>query len=204
MRLIDLKTEDGLPRYVPLSGQAREAFEAFRSLRSSRRGELDGRERELWAKADAQVRRLAGTLAFMDWAMLSPPNLTPAAEDRFQQILNQAHEPAEIDVRFITAAIRLWCEYFWPHARAALRQVGRSERHKDARRVLRWIRTNRKTEVSSTDVRRDALGQKLDADETQAVIGYLVKAGWLCEQELPKVAHRPARRWAVNPLLLPE
>ena len=52
------------------------------------------------------------------------------------------------------------------------------------------------------DIRRDALGHKLDADQTQALIDGLMKAGWL--QEVPAAYSgpgRPARRWAVNPHL---
>ena len=45
--------------------------------------------------------------------------------------------------------MRLWREYFWPHSRAALRQIGLTEKHTKARRVLCWIRTNRKAEVIS-------------------------------------------------------
>src|SRR5262245_63253719 len=70
----------------------------------------------------------------------------------------------------------------------------------NARRVLRWIRAQKKTEGSLNDDRRDALSQSLDADQTQALLDGLVKAGWLRETITP-TAGRPVRRWEVNPKL---
>ena len=49
-------------------------------------------------------------------------------------------EPERIEVEYVQAAIRLVRDYFWPHSRAALRQIGLNERHANARRVLRWKR----------------------------------------------------------------
>ena len=103
-------------------------------------------------------------------------------------------------LEFMVAAIRLWLEFFWPHARAALRQIGRSERHANARRVLRWIKAQGKTEVSREEVRRDALGQSSDAEQTQHLLDGLVKAGWLREITT-KTPGRTRRRWQVNPLI---
>jgi len=137
------------------------------------------------------VLRLCGTLAYLDWARRTAGQ--PVIVD----------EPNQIDARFVKAAVKLVREYFWPHARAALRQIGFSERHANARRVLRWIRGNSKTEISREDVRRDALGQRLDAEETQKLIDGLVKSGWL--RESPSASGprggKPARRWAINPKL---
>ena len=103
-------------------------------------------------------------------------------------------------------AVRLIKEYFYPHARAALRQIGLSDRNRDARRVLRWIKVGEKTEVSREDIRRDALGRKLDATQTEELLGSLVKAGCLRPiiPERSSQGGRPARRWQVNPALIPE
>src|SRR5262249_62242498 len=77
-------------------------------------------------------------------------------------------EPAEIGADYMRASIRLVQVYFWPHARAALRQIGLSERHVNARQALRWIKARRRPEqdISIEDIRRDALGQKLHAPIT--------------------------------------
>ena len=190
-RIVDLPAEnaDGgfAPRHIPLSDEAREeVFEEFRRFVYTGKYSLDGREREWWAKTPAHVVRLAGTLAYLDWAMRG------------------GDEPKEIEAKFMKCAVRLVRDYFWPHSRAALRQIGLSERHANARRVLRWIKAdNRRNEVSREDLRRDALGQSLDADQTQSLIDGLVKTGWL--REITKLAGpsggRPARRWLVNPML---
>src|SRR5262249_11092911 len=80
----------------------------------------------------------------------------------------------------------------------ALRQIGLNERHANARRVLRWIRAHKKTEVSLKDVRRDALSQSLDADQTQALLDGLVKAGWLPET-IPPTPPPPVRPSTLHP-----
>ena len=105
-----------------------------------------------------------------------------------------------VEKTFLDAAVRLVRDYFWPHARAALRQVGLSEQHTNARRVLRWLRVNHKIEVSREEVRQHGLGRTLDADGTEKLLAGLVRAGWL---QLVKTATggRPSRRWLVNPKL---
>jgi hypothetical protein len=157
-----------------------------------------GRERQWFVKGETQVLRLAGTLAYMAWAISLGASLSNGAEG-----IASALEPTAIAEQFMIAAIRLWLEFFWPHARAALRQIGLSERHANARRVLRWLKAHSKNEVSREETRREALSQSLDADQTQSLIDSLVKAGWL--REITKSAGpsggRPARRWLVNPML---
>ncbi len=91
--------------------------------------------------------RLAGTLAFLAWSFDGGP------------------QPDEIAEHDIAAAVRLWGDYFWPHARAALRQVGLSERHATARRVLRWVLAKHLREIAIRDIRRDALGREYGLPE---------------------------------------
>jgi hypothetical protein len=184
-RIIDLPSgqeEDFTPRKIALSPEAVEALERFRQFQHQSKDALDGREREWWAKSPAHVLRMAGTLCYLGWAMVGGP------------------EPEWIDVEHVQAAIRLVRDYFWPHARASLRQIGLSERHANARRVLRWIKANGRDEVSREEVRREALGQSLDADQTQHLIDGLVKAGWMREIAT-KTSGRTRRRWQVNPLI---
>ena len=162
LRLIKLPCEaDVFGKQVPLSAAARERFEQLRQFLHAGRDALDGREREWWSKVQANVLRLAGTLCFLDWAIKD----------------DGSPEPQCVDEVFMSAAARLVCEYFWPHSRAALRQIGLSERHANLRRVLRWIRATGKTEVSIKDIRRDALGGSLDADATLDLIDRLVEFG---------------------------
>ena len=120
----------------------------------------------------------------------------------FDYGLRGGAEPTEVSEAFMGAAIELLEDYFFPHSRAALRQVGLSERHATARRVLRWIRANHRTEISILDIRRDALAQSLDQDQTLAVVEALGKAGWLRETTIGTGARgKPARRWSLNPKL---
>jgi hypothetical protein len=152
------------------------------------RDQLDGREREWFAKVPAHVLRLSGTLCFLEWAIKDdgPP------------------EPERIDEMFMSAACRLVCDYFWPHSRAALRQIGLSERHTNSRRVLRWIKAIGKTEVSVKDIRRDALAGSLDADQTESLVEALIASGWLravAVKPSGPSGGKPVRRWQVNPLL---
>ena len=139
--------------------------------------------------------RLAGTLAYMAWAI----SLTTPSSKGVSGITD-ALEPNTIDEQLMVSAIRLWRDYFLPHARAVLRQIGLTQRHANARRVLRWISANGKTVVSLEDIRRDALGQALDAEQTRDLLDGLVKTGWL-HKEITNTGGRPRRRWHVNPKL---
>jgi hypothetical protein len=100
----------------------------------------------------------------------------------------------------MAAAVRLLCEYFWPHARAALRQVGLTDRHRHLRRALRWIKADGQTEVSLKDVRREALGAALDAEQVRGLLDRLVTAGWLRLEKI-ETGGRPRERWLVNPAI---
>jgi hypothetical protein len=184
-RIINLPSEEvGVftPRTVELSPEALVAFEGFRTFLAQIKTELDGREREWASKGGTQVLRLSGTLAYLDWAMLG------------------GTEPPSIEAQSVEAAVRLWRDYFWPHSRAALQQMGLTEKHTNARRALRWIRTNQKPEVSLLDIRREALGRRLDAERTRTLLDGLVRAGWL-KLVTTKTDGRAIHRWQANPLL---
>ena len=167
---------------MEFSPEGLSVFETFRTFLARLKPDLDGREREWAAKGATHVLRLSGTLAYLDWAMLGGP------------------EPQSIGQRYVEAAVRLWREYFWPHSRAALRQIGLTEKHSNARRALCWIRTSRKTEVSLLDIRREALGRRLDAEQTRSLLDGLVRTGWL-KLVTTKTDGRAIHRWQVNPLL---
>ncbi len=184
-RLIDLdngEADTAAPRNVPLSHEALATFERFREFLHDGKRALDGREREWTAKGASHVLRLAGTLCYLSWSMVGGP------------------EPAQIDDGAMTAAVELWRDYFWPHSRTALRQIGLSERHANARRVLRWIRTQARTEVGSNEIRREALGRSLDAKQIGDLLDSLTRAGWL-KKTTEQTGGRPAHRWTVNPAL---
>ena len=182
INLVDEKKDSFAPRNIPLSRKAVEVFELFREFQHNGKNGLDGREREWWAKSPAHVLRLAGTPSYLTWAWVG------------------GAEPEQIEVEYVQAAERLVRDYFWPHSRAALRQIGLNERHANARRLLRWVQTHNRREISLKDARREALGQSLDADETQELLDRLVKAGWL-RKIITQTDGRPKHRWEVNPKL---
>ena len=148
---VDAKIKDMLKRLWELPERSpsrlwlsKEAVDKFEELRKQVYDEsrlLDGREREWWAKLPAQTLRLAGTLTFIDWA------------------LEGGAEPKLIKQRYVVAAARLLLDYFWPHARAALRQIGLSQRDAHLRRVLHWIAASQSEQVAREDIRRKALAQ---------------------------------------------
>lgn len=180
-------TEEGrlVIRDVPLSSEAEDEFSQFAQYVYAQKDAFEGREREWWAKTTAHVLRLSGALAYLPWA------------------IDGGQQPAAVNRDAMASAIEMVRGYFWPHARACLRQIGLTERHANARRVLRWLRTAHKAEVSREEVRRDALSQKLDADGTTVLLSGLCRSGWLKEQigmSGPHGGKRP-RRWSVNPKL---
>ena len=181
---LPVQTDDGqfVSADVPLSKDANLSFEDFRQFLHAGKDGLYGREREWWLKGPSQVLRLAGTLAFMSWASSAG---TPKLE--------------QIERKHLEAAIRIWRDYFWPHSRAALRQIGLADDDALGRRVLKWIRANKATDriVSLMEIRREALGQSQNARQTEAILGRLEQAGWL-EKETTPTGGRARHRWRVN------
>ena len=118
MRLPDSEGEAFCPRDVALAPEALEAFADFAAFAHQGKDELDGMGARILLQGTAHVLRLAVTLAFLDWSWTGGP------------------EPQEIERRHIEGAATLFREYYWPHARAALRQMGITDKHADARRVL--------------------------------------------------------------------
>jgi Protein of unknown function (DUF3987) len=185
-RLAEFADGNLIRREIELSADALGGFDQFRQFAHAEKESADGHEREWLAKGPAHVLRLAGTLCLLDWAMRGG-----------------TMPPTVVDIDHVEAAIRLVRDYFWPHARAALRQIGLSERHVNARRALRWIKARGKAEVSREEIRREALGQRLDADQTASLLEALERSGWVRELETTSTAKggRPPLRWQVNPLL---
>ena len=137
-KLIRLPDEDEggqfAPRIIALSREARDRFEAYRVWVDGVKRGVDGREQQWLVKSETQVLRLAGTLTYLDWASLDDASGTGVGR------ISAGMEPEEISrTSCMVDATRLIREYFWPHARAALRQIGLTDRHRDIRRALRWI-----------------------------------------------------------------
>ena len=108
--LLRLPSEDATgvftPQSVPLSDGALAKFEEFRQFVDETKRGLDGRERQWLVKGETHVLRLAGTLAYMAWAI----SLATSSSSGVAGIAG-ALEPNTIDEQFMLAAIRLWREY---------------------------------------------------------------------------------------------
>jgi hypothetical protein len=194
-KLIRLPDEDEnghfAPRIIPLSRDARDYFEQYRIWVDGIKRGLEGREQQWLVKSESQVLRLASTLTYLNWA--SQDDVSTGV-DR----ISAGMEPDSVAEPCMVAAVRLLQDYFWPHARAALRQIGLIDRHRHLRRALRWMKANDRAEVSLKDIRREALGGALDADQARDVLDRLVAAGWLCLNRTD-TGGRPRERWQVNP-----
>jgi hypothetical protein len=153
---------------------------------------LEGREQQWLVKSESQALRLAGTLTYLGWACADDGSGTGVGR------INAGMEPDAVPESCMVAATQLLREYFWPHARAALRQIGLTDRYRHLRRLLRWIRANGRTEVSLKHVRREALGGALDAEQTRDLLDRLVAVGWL-RPEKTDTGGRPRERWWANP-----
>ncbi|MEH6950707.1 DUF3987 domain-containing protein [Nitrobacter sp. NHB1] len=168
---------------LKLTKQARDEFNGLRHEVSEKMNAVFGREREWWSKIPKHVLRLAGTLTLLWWAF----------EDK------RGPKSSEIQSVDIENAASMVLNFFWPHACAALRQIGRDEQHADARKVLQWLIATGKERVRNEEVRRNPLG-KCDAANTDKVMQFLRRAGWLRPYS-EKTKGRSKKGWDVNPKL---
>ncbi len=186
--LARLRDLDTTARELTLDAEAQAAFETFRREHEELLGELKGREAAWASKGPAMVLRLAGTLVLLSWAALPDGRA----------------EPAQVLARAMDAAISMWWHRLWPQACQALGLIERRNVAHHVERTIRWLRHRGAGEVSREDIRREALSQQIDAEETDRVIDRLVEDDWLTpmEKDPTRRPGRPPRRWLINPLRL--
>jgi len=174
------------PLVLALDDSAAKKFDAFLAGLHVLLRHAEGLEADWLGKGGGTVARLAGVLALLAWTGSGVGGA-----------------PGKIGGATMEAAVRLWSDYLRPHARLVFDRAGPSDRERQARRVLHWLKEKRPTEVSREDVRRHALGRTLDAARTDGVLERLCAAGALRPKMLVFSAQggRPARRWEVNPAL---
>jgi hypothetical protein len=155
-------------------------------LTSELRGEADGLEMGWLGKGRGTVARLAGVLELLAWSELGP-----------------AGRPGQLGAEQIDRGVRLWSEYFRPHAFALFRRLVPSESERRARRVVRWLRQSGLGEVSREQVRVEALQYSVNASDTEQVLYRLRDAGIVSrvDYQMPSRGGRPPNRWRVNPRL---
>ena len=177
------------PRVLTLSDEALQLLDVFCGDLHADAQNHEGLEAGFLGKGRGTVVRLAAVLALLRWSELvdSEPLSTITADD-------------------IKDAAGLWSDYFRLHAQAAIYRAGRSREDRLARKVAHWLITSGLDEVSREVVRRDALGQSIDASGADAVIARLVDANVLREVSATPGPRggRPPKRWVVNPSLVSE
>jgi hypothetical protein len=115
-------------------------FDEFLSALRAEIAQAEDLEMAWLGKGRGIVARLAGVLELLAWSTLGssvppgPLGRAPAAH-----------------------AVRLWSDYFRPHARALFDHSVPGERERLARRVARWLRSRGLGEVSREQVRTEAL-----------------------------------------------
>src|SRR5262249_34642740 len=144
----------------------------------------EGLEAEWLGKGSGTVARLAAILELLAWSGS-----------------DSGAAPQQIRLPAMQGAIRLWDEYFRPHAAQVFGRAGRPAALRPARRVVRWLHSARRAEVPREEVRRYGLGTPVDAAGADLVIGRLAAGGALdlIVSRGPLPAGRPPRRWRVNP-----
>lgn len=175
------------PASLRFDSKAFAMLDNFLAGMHGRAQETEGLEAGWIGKGRGTVVRLAAILALLDWSE------DEAATGGVPPIGYEA----------LYGAIELWRGYFWPHAQTVFGRAGRTERDRDARKIIRWLRQQRLAAVTRQDLRRDALGQLVDAAEADRIALRLEDAGVLrLDTDTRQARGRPVRRWHVNPRLL--
>jgi Protein of unknown function (DUF3987) len=194
--------DDLVPVELPLSAHARAELEHLRKDQNKGQLLLSTYEREWFGKADMHALRLAGTLAYIDWAMSD----APVARFRvYGEPDPLPPEPEELTGEQMAFAVRLVTNFFWPHARAVLRHITTTEAA-DIRIVLRWLagelRAGRGV-VPQREIQRDVLSERLDSDALTELLTKLADAGWIRRYVPPPNPQggRPVLQWEANPKL---
>ena len=183
-RLLPLGALEHCVLWLDEPGKA--AFDAFLSRLHAEVRQAHGLEAAWLGKGRGAVVSLAATLALMD-----------------RSATEQAEPPNTIALDAVDRAISLWWDYYRPHAQAFIRSAVPTDLDCQVRRVIGWLQTEAPATVSRKDIRRTALGQTVNARETDRVLARLVEVDVLrpLPAEKRPQGGRPALRWAVNPLL---
>lgn len=169
-----------------LEPSATAAFDAFLARLHGEVRRAERLEAAWLGKGRGVVACLAALFTLMSWSST-----------------DEAEPPGEISGEAVDRAVSLWSDYYRPHALTFLRRTVPTDVEGLARRIVHWLRADDRPTVSKTDVRRQALGQTVNATETGRALARLVEAGVLrpMESEEPARRGRPALRWHVNPSL---
>jgi Protein of unknown function (DUF3987) len=176
------------PLVMAFDQEAAKLFERFLRWLHDEMRHADGLQAGWLGRGRGTVPRLAAALALLAWV--------ERPHDQLPRLIGRDR---------VEAAIRLWRDYFRPHARAVFDRGAPTTQDVQARRVIHWLRAHPAKEVSGEDIRRRALCQTVSAVATQQLIFHLEHSAILrpLRDEPFWRNGRPARRWQVNPALYP-
>lgn len=185
---LDYDDGEPLPHFIGMDGQARAAFSAFYSeVRAEIHAEGEGLFAEWLAKCHGQALRIAGVLHMARHGKAG------------------AEKP--IDAETMEASFEI-ARYFMAHARAALARIREGEEVEDARRILAWVKRNRKAAqnpdgLPTGELRRQIRGIGTQ-EEMEAALRVLVSYGYAREiapEEKPEgtPGRKPGSRWQFHP-----
>ncbi len=176
------------PLELTVDQRGLKAFDGFlaglaNELRESALHETEGLETAWLGKGRGTVARLTGLLELLAWSEL-----------------RSAGPPGQLGTEQIERGVRLWSDYFRPHAFALFHRAAPTERERQARRVVRWLRQCGLGEVSREQVRVEALHRSVNASDAEQVLYRLRDAGIVSKVDFEYPSRgRPPNRWCVNP-----
>ena len=185
-RIADKVRRPESPLELVVDPRGLKAFDGFLAgLASELREETDGLEMAWLGKGRGTVARLAGVLELLAWSELGPGG-----------------PPGALGAEQIERGVRLWSDYFRPHAFALFHRLVPSESERRARRVVRWLRQSGLGEVSREQVRVEALHRTVNAADAEQVLYRLRDAGITSQIHYEHPSRgRPPNRWWINPRL---
>src|SRR5262245_50859723 len=147
------------PLVLAFDAAAIKAFDAFLASLHVALRSADGLEADWMGKGGGTVARLAGVLELLAWSGLRRAEAASAA----QAGSDAGGTPSRIGATAVESACRLWNGYFQPHATLVFDRAGPTDWKRQARRVVRWLKANIRSEVTREDIRRHALCRTVTA-----------------------------------------
>jgi hypothetical protein len=165
------------PLALALDEAAVKAFDAFLAGLHVALRSAEGLEADWMGKGGGAVARLAGVLELLAWSG-SDAGGTPRC----------------VGAAAMESAVRLWNDYFRPHANLVFDRAGPTDLQRQARRVVRWLKANGRSQVTREDVRRHALCGNVTAARTGSILGRLWSGGVLRPAPRSRSRRRAAGR----------
>jgi hypothetical protein len=121
--------------------------------------------------------------------------------------------PPAIDAETAEASIRIGRDYLLPHALAAFALMGANPHVSEAKRLLAWLSNSvncvnsvtRDGKISKRDMHAKVFGGQYCSEEVDAVVGLLVKRGYLrlfVEPQRQGAGRKPSPRYEIHPSVL--